>query len=608
MKKIFTLIFAVAAVCASLASCDAILDQESPSTFSDQIVFSNYDLTEYNIFGVLHSFGETNNYRGRFLPWYGYNTDIEWYNGTYKPGDGKYDIAAYNIASNNSQLNLSNGPYNMMYSGIERANLIIEGLRSYGNTENDADMAFLLGETLTLRAMLYYDIIKAWGDVPARFSSVTGETIYVKKANRDVIYKQILADLEEAIGYLPYPNTTKAVQTNDRVNKVFAEGLYARIALAASGYALRPDDGNEGTGDLGTVRLSNDSELSKAALYPKALNFLKDAINNGGCSLTNDYEGYWKRQSNLANLPFDGETLYVIPFSDNRGRWNFTFAVKANGATINGYTISSRGGDAGPVPTMWFEYDEDDQRRDVTCVNYSWTKNGPEVAGIGSWYFGKYRFEWMTSQPYTGGNDDGVKPVVMRYSDVLLMAAEIENELNGPAGAKQYLLPVRERAFAGHEDEAEEYVAAISSKDAMFDAIVKERALEFCGEFLRKGDLIRWNMLKTKMDESISKMMDLRDLSGDYSYLTGNIWHTLSDDESTIMIYGLGKGETEAPDASWEIEEGYVTKYDDAKKSGFYAEKIQGLYYVNPDTRQFWPIFDDTISNSQGNLVNDYGY
>ena len=246
MKKIFTLIISVAAICASLASCDAILDQESPSTFGDQIVFSNYDLTEYNIFGVLHSFGETNNYRGRFLPWYGFNTDIEWYNGTYKPGDGRYDIAAYNIASNNSQLNLANGPYNMMYSGIERSNLIIEGLRNYGNTDTDAGMAYLLGETLTLRAMIYYDLIKAWGDVPARFSSVNGESIYVKKANRDVIFKQILSDLEEAIGYLPYPNTTKAVQTNDRVNKVFAEGLYARIALAASGYALRPDDGGEG--------------------------------------------------------------------------------------------------------------------------------------------------------------------------------------------------------------------------------------------------------------------------------------------------------------------------------------------------------------------------
>ena len=154
----------------------------------------------------------------------------------------------------------------MMYSGIERSNLIIEGLRNYGNTDTDAGMAYLLGETLTLRAMIYYDLIKAWGDVPARFSSVNGESIYVKKANRDVIFKQILSDLEEAIGYLPYPNTTKAVQTNDRVNKVFAEGLYARIALAASGYALRPDDGGEGTGDLGTVRLSNDPELSKSNL------------------------------------------------------------------------------------------------------------------------------------------------------------------------------------------------------------------------------------------------------------------------------------------------------------------------------------------------------
>ncbi len=606
MKKFFTYILSAAVVLLSLSACDKILDSESPSAFDAATVYSNYALTEGTVFGITEAFCEVNSYRGRFLPWYGFNTDVEWYN-TYKPGDGKSDIAAYDCLPNNSQLNLSNGPFPLMYMGIERANLVIEGLREYGSCDTRADMAYLLGEALTLRAMIYYDLIKAWGDVPARFESLTSETIYAKKESRDVIFKQILADLEEAIPYLPNPGVTTATSRTDRINKVFAEGLYARIALAASGYALRPDDGAVGTGDLGTVRLSNDPELQKSVLYPKALNYLKAAIASGSASLEGNVQNYWYKMNNMDNLTAGPafETLYVIPFGSGRGRWNFTFAISSEGASItNGV---SRGGDAGPLPTMYFKYGENDQRRDVTCVNYKWNKdNSIEPAGIGKWYFGKYRFEWMDAQPYTGGNDDGIKPVVMRYADILLMAAEIENELNGPAGAKQYLLPVRERAYQGHESEAEAYVNAISSKEAMFEAIVDERALEFCGEFLRKADLIRWNRLKTNLDAAIQDMLDLRDLQGAYAGLTGDIAYAYAADNKSIAITFL-TADGEVP-AGTEISAGYVNKYDDAKSTGFYEARIRGLYTNDPEQHMFWPIFNDTMTNSQGFIKNDYGY
>ena len=606
MKKIVKYILSAAVVLLSLSACDKILDSESPSAFDAATVYSNYALTEGTIFGITEAFCEVNSYRGRFLPWYGFNTDVEWYN-TYKPGDGKSDIAAYDCLPNNSQLNLSNGPFPLMYMGIERANLVIEGLREYGNCDTRSDMAYLLGEALTLRAMIYYDLTKAWGDVPARFESLTSETIYAKKESRDVIYKQILADLEEAIPYLPNPGATTATSRTDRINKVFAEGLYARIAMAASGYAIRPEDGAVGTGDLGTVRLSNDPELQKATLYPKALNYLKAAIASGSASLEQNVEAYWRKMNNMDNLTAGPafETLYVIPFGAGRGRWNFTFAISSEGASISNGV--SRGGDAGPLPTMYFKYGENDQRRDVTCVNYKWNKdNTIEPAGIGKWFFGKYRFEWMDAQPYTGGNDDGIKPVVMRYADILLMAAEIENELNGPSGAKQYLLPVRERAYKGHESQAEAYVAAISSKEEMFQAIVDERALEFCGEFLRKGDLIRWNLLKTNLDAAIDDMLDLRDLQGAYAGLTGDIAYAYAADNKSIAITFL-TADGEVP-AGTEISAGYVNKYDDAKSTGFYEARIRGLYTNDPEQHMFWPIFNDTMTNSQGFIKNDYGY
>ncbi len=606
MKKIIILVSALVLASMALSSCEKMLDQSSPSTFDDSVVYANYTLAEQTIFSIHIAFGEQNSYRGRFLPWYGFNTDIEWYNSP--KSDERTQIAAYDVRLNNGQLNDSKNPFADMYSAVERANLTIEGLRKYGNVEKDADMAYLLGEALTLRAMIYYDLVKAWGDVPARFSSLTTETLFVPKSSRDVIFKQLLADLDEAIPYLPYPGQSTQTARTDRVNKVFAEGLYARIALMASGYAIRPDDGMVGTGDLGTVRLSSDADLSKEVLYPKALRYLKDAISSKTCSLEADYETLW-RNFNAMDLTAGKEFLFNIPFGANdqkaRGRWNYTFAVKCENSSIFGYNVN-QGGQAGPTPTTWFMYDPRDTRRDVTCVNYKLVKNVLTPSGINNWYFGKYRFNWMTLFPYTGGNDDGIKPVVMRYADVLLMAAEIANELQENDYAKDCLLEVRKRAFKGNEAAAEAYVDALSGKDAFFEAIVRERALEFCGEFLRKADLIRWNRLYSALNAEKANLRNLASLQGDYAALSGNVWYRESEDGESLEFYGLGAGETSAPEGNWEVVSEYVstTKLKDADIDYLFSQPDEDQL----NRRQFWPIFQYIVDTSQKTLVNDYNY
>lgn len=612
MKKIAYILSAVI-LAAMAVSCEKFLDSESPSTFDSATVYSNYSLTENTIFSIAQSFGETNNYRGRYLPWIGLNSDIEWYN-TYKPTDEKYQIAAYAQQPNNAQLNLNNGPFAKMYEAIERANLCIEGIREYGDPAKNADMAYLLGETLTLRAMIYYDLIRAWGDVPARFESTTSETIYKAKVSRDEIFKQLLADLDEAIPHLPWPGATAATSRTDRVNRMFAIGQYARIALMASGYAQRPDDGMVGTGDLGSNRKSNDPELQASVLYPKALTYLQQAISSGTASLE-DFETLWKNQSNQNNLVAGpgNETLYVIPFSNGRGRWNFTFAVRSEGSSYAGGAAVTRGGDAGPVPTMWFKYDKDDIRRDITCVNWRWNSNNEqELVGIQRWYFGKYRWDWCTTNPYNGGNDDGVKPVVLRYADILLMAAEIANEQGNLSYAREQLLKVRERAFKGNLDKAEDYVGKFTSKEAMFDAIVDERAFEFCGEMTRKFDLVRWGILKQKMDQAKAEMKQLRDRTGifaDVNHLgdEGDVYYQM--DGNRLVIYGFS-GEAVKPAGAWEKKAGYFGKTVDSKgaDTGLYEELVEGIYYRDPVQYMFWPIYNDTMTNSQGNIKNDYGY
>lgn len=621
----------------SLVSCD--LSTESQSTFDETAVFSDPTLTEYQIYSIYEVFGHTNSHRGRYLPWYGYNTDIEWY--ISNTLDEKADIVRYDMLSTNSQLNVADGPYNELFAGIERANLTISGIREYGNPSSRPEMAALLGEALTMRAVLYTELLKAYGEVPARFAPVDANTIYINKSDRDVIYKQLLTDLEESFNYL----TWSTAATTDRVGLAFAKGMYARIALMASGYALRPDEGAVGTRNTGKVRLSNDPELTKAVLYPKALQALKDVIKGSGLRLESDYEDLWRDVNNM-DLTAGKEIIWVIPFSESRGRWNYTFAIRNNGTTDFSPTTSNRGGQAGPVPYVYYWYGDNDVRRDISCVNYEWENRGsgtlPYPAGIANWYFGKYRLEWMTAHPYGGGNDDGVRPVYMRYADILLMAAELANSSGDENGAvtrdeafaKECLKTVLRRAYVGHESEADAIVAALSGEEAIFNEIKKQRALEFVGEFLRKADLIRWNCLKSSMDAASDELLAIRTrqtgaITGrNYSSLGEYLWyrHGTENGIPTIEMYGIHIGETAANDvtppegAGWipyTNSEGEVSRYINTETSfissdsGFdKAKKGEGggFYDADPDKKQWWPIPETTITNSQGSLFNDYDY
>jgi starch-binding outer membrane protein, SusD/RagB family len=63
-----------------LSSCDEFLEAPTKSSLDESVIFSTPDLAKGAVDGIKVPFGETNSYRGRFLPWYGMNTDIEWYN------------------------------------------------------------------------------------------------------------------------------------------------------------------------------------------------------------------------------------------------------------------------------------------------------------------------------------------------------------------------------------------------------------------------------------------------------------------------------------------------------------------------------------------------
>ena len=192
MKKILFILSLVFA--GLLVSCEDFLDAPSQSTFDESLIFSDPTLAASAIDGIKVPIGETNSYRGRFLTHYGSNTDIEWNNSSGSV-TARTDLARYVNSPINTDMNTTNNAWAQMYSGIERANICIRGLRTYGNPAPGNEMGQLLGEALTLRAIFYADLLKAWGDVVARFEPVSSETMYLPKSSREVIYKQIIADL-----------------------------------------------------------------------------------------------------------------------------------------------------------------------------------------------------------------------------------------------------------------------------------------------------------------------------------------------------------------------------------------------------------------------------
>ena len=592
MKKLFYISLLSMSMVGGLTSCD--LDSPSKSSLDSQVIFSTPSLAEAAVMGIHQSFGETNSYRGRFIPYYGLNTDLEWINGmdiTKMPDGGKYDLGSYAATAVNSQMNNTTNAYAKFYEGIERANQAIAGLRAYGNVENNAELAQLLGEALTLRAVLYLDLIKGWGDVPARFEPITTETMYLGRTDRDEIYKQLLADLLEAEGYCAWPNETAVTKSVERVSKAFVKGLRARIALYAGGYSQRKDG----------VRLSTDPELAPANMYKIAKDECLSIINQG-CNKLGSFK------ENFNNLCKDivtagGESIWEVPFSDGRGRVLYTFGVKHNAK--DQYTQQAQGGVNGPLPTLFYDYDVDDVRRDITCVPYEWSKElvdgraKQELRSLNKWCFGKLRYEWM-NRIVTSTNDDGVNWQYLRLADVYLMAAEAVNEIDGATAAAPYLKPILDRALPAAKVTA--YMsAATASKSAFFDAIVEQRALELAGEMLRKADLIRWNMLSSKLAEAKQKMIDLRTRTGAYADLPKKIYYTYAEDGETLMFYGLNHGDTDEEGAmlsGWDSTDWITeTKLED--------KTVNALYTQDPDQNQFWPIWQTFIDSSNGMLSND---
>jgi hypothetical protein len=204
-------------------------------------------------------------------------------------------------------------------------------------------------------------------------------------------------------------------------------------------------------------------------------------------------------------------------------------------AYYNGPRVNSNGNGALTIlPTFFYSFDQNDSRRDVTCAPYDVNLDGTIAPRtLQTMVDGKFRRDWITPAPSPTSTQQyfGLNWPMIRYSDVLLMFAEAENELNnGPtAAAINAFEQVRKRAFGTNP-----IGTTPSDYAGFFNALMKERSFELCGEGIRKYDLIRWNLLATKLAETKANLTAMAASQPPYNNLPTTMYYKTN---STSLIW-----------------------------------------------------------------------
>jgi hypothetical protein len=496
-------------------SCQDYLTVNPVSSFGPDYIFSNVENATKALYGVYALLGGDQAYGIRVSMYYPYDNDEMMGQGPGTADNERRDIAHFNVQPSNTQLA---NPFNQLYRGIERANNCIYyipkmALYSGGSAAEKKALRRLHGEALTLRAQFYYELIRNWGDVPAQFEpSSFAPDLFLSKTPREEIYDKILADLAEAANLVPWRDEVAA---EERITQGAVRALRARIALAAGGYSLHNDEMTRVTNYLDYYTIARDEA--------------KTIIDAGKHALNPSFEAVWKDNVCAQKIEPNGEVIWEVGMTGGSSATGDSKLGYYNGPRSNG-----KGNSALTVlPTTFYAFDEDDLRRDVTCAIYNVDGSQFKVAQtLASIFDGKYRRDWI--QPsYFDSNAQyfGLNWVMIRYSDVLLMYAEAENELNGPANAYESVNQVRRRGYGKpiNTPDVDADLPAGLSKDQFFDAIMKERMLELCGEGVRKFDLIRWNKLGDRLAEVKQELADL--IAGNPPY----------DQVPTVMYYTPGQ-------------------------------------------------------------------
>ncbi|MDX6191928.1 RagB/SusD family nutrient uptake outer membrane protein [Flavobacterium sp. Fl-318] len=419
-----------------LNSCDNELEVTPYSYFTSANFFSNTDQANMATLGVYESMSSRDTY-GWYIPFvFDADTDILQISGL--GSDDWRTIAHYQGIS---QTNALYTVWSKFYQGIDRANVVVEkipqmDLYTNGTQNQKNQLNRYIGEAKFLRGFYYSELVRLWGDVPFKIkSSQTGDDLRGALVDRKEIYTQIIQDMQEAAALLP-----EETPKDERVNKWAAKALLARVALFAGGYSLSANGTMSRPGNYKDFYLIAQKEIN-------------DIMAQNPYKLNPSYSKVFKNQCQHVLEPT--ENIFQIAFFNPAGTignasWVGYFNAPLTAASSLYATTPGRC----LVPKPFYtSFNAADQRRDVSIATYSINTLGNKNPLLTarqdeSWTTAKWSREYQTNSTLERSYTH-INWVVMRYSDLLLMRAEIENELNEGPNAIAYdaINQVRRRGF-----------------------------------------------------------------------------------------------------------------------------------------------------------------
>ncbi len=416
-------------------------------------------------------------------------------------------VDRFDIGEDNSQQNLHNTLWESYYAAIYRVNqLIVKENEIAWNSE--ASHGQLIGEARAIRGILYFDMVRVFENVPLLTEPSTEN---VPQANPDDVYALIFDDLKYAAENIPadaYPKASSS--TNDgRITCYAAKAMMARAYLFYTGvYGKEPAGVTKAEVLQGLEDIINSGEYALVPLY-KNLWYCASTTWEGsdqtGWREVSTYAGE-DNVENILTMKFNYTSDYngnaggnnaIQMFSIRGGTFKAPYGQGWGGATVpKNFVESFPAGDQrltasvidlegeGIASTTEYQSAINDQREYTGYFNKKYTARSGyhQSESSGSWslthyYDGLMAGDFQISQP--------IGYTIMRYADVLLMAAEL-----GSSNAQAYLNQVHNRAYA--TENADGSINTPNNSVAVTkDNIMEERRLEFAFEGIRYWDLLR---------------------------------------------------------------------------------------------------------------------
>lgn len=333
------------------------------------------------------------------------------------------------------------------YNGIYRANSVLSHLDIPDDLTAPARQK-IEGEAQFLRALFYFDLVRAFGGVPEVTGQISiNEARQLPRAGVDAIYNLIINDLENALGNLPGKGETQS----GRATTGAAAALLGKVYVYLEEYetALTYLDEVEA---MNYMLLDNFDEVYSLENedHDEGIFTLKYIINENGNQLPSDF------------IPYFG---------------------------VEGY--ADLGGQIADLSwSLHQKFQEADSRKDAT-ITETWrapgTDNEPE--------WRPYPSKFLVV--HNGRTSSGLDLHVIRLAEIFLLKAEALYYTNDEQGAIDYINMIRERAF-GNSDQ--NYTTAdFVSEDDFLDLLLLERQLELALENERWPDLVRTGRFLTDL-------------------------------------------------------------------------------------------------------------